>query len=474
MRIIVMSLLACAVACTKPNPNVCCVTDAQCAELGADELRPCAVGQACAPDFTCVAAQCETSADCTSPDAPICANNLCIGLCTSDDDCAGVAGRPYCSADQTCVGCLDASQCPANAAICDAEEQTCRGCERDDECASGVCIEADGDSGTCTRASPCRTVNYGISQATNERTVIRLMGGQFLPETINVNKRVVIDGNDTILPRPVDANLMELSAGTETITLEGVVLRSDSHSAYRSLRVGAETTVRISVGAVIEGNIELSNARLSVQKAQLGGGQTLCSAGSINIVDSESRSMAMQATNCQVAVSRTRLSSENGGILSVEGGLATIENNLFVQGYEYADSLSFRGLAPGSHFRFNTVVNVSGIAADGVAIACDETIDVTSNVFAYNSAHPAGPPGGLPCTTRYSLFDDVAVESHRSGVGNVFTLYASMFVDADQGEYHLAAGNPGANAAELGLGVTNDLLGQPRTEMPDMGAFEAP
>src|SRR5690606_33997366 len=106
-------------ACTKPNPNTCCVTDQQCADLGADELRPCAAGQACGPEFTCVAAECQNSADCTDPLAPICQLGLCVGTCATDTDCADVAGRPYCADDGVCVGCMDASQCPADASICD-------------------------------------------------------------------------------------------------------------------------------------------------------------------------------------------------------------------------------------------------------------------------------------------------------------------------------------------------------------------
>ena len=62
MRSVVV-LFALLIACTKPNPNVCCVTEEQCNTLGADELRPCGVGQACSTEFSCVAAECETSAD---------------------------------------------------------------------------------------------------------------------------------------------------------------------------------------------------------------------------------------------------------------------------------------------------------------------------------------------------------------------------------------------------------------------------
>src|SRR5947208_2929597 len=104
------------VACSSPNPDFCCVSEAQCAAAGVTDLRPCDVGQACAPDDTCVAAECTTSSDCTSAERPSCSNGLCIAGCAIDDDCAGVSATPHCDTDlSTCVGCLTADQCPPEA-----------------------------------------------------------------------------------------------------------------------------------------------------------------------------------------------------------------------------------------------------------------------------------------------------------------------------------------------------------------------
>jgi hypothetical protein len=141
-------LLVTAVGCAPPNPDFCCVTPQTCAAAGlVDELRPCDVGQAC-KSYGCVAAECTTSGDCTSPDSPTCLHGLCTAGCSIDDDCAGIAGRPRCDAtDATCVGCTSNDQCPAAGAICDAETRACRGCTADDQCASGVCIEATGICG---------------------------------------------------------------------------------------------------------------------------------------------------------------------------------------------------------------------------------------------------------------------------------------------------------------------------------------
>src|SRR5688572_25784161 len=139
--VVIAVLLA---SCTRPAPNTCCVTEEQCDAFGVDEIRPCEAGQACAPNFTCVAKECDSSSECTSPDKPICSLGLCVASCQVDDDCADVAGKPFCATDGACVGCEQNDQCPADAAFCDAEDRACRGCERDDECESGVCLEADG------------------------------------------------------------------------------------------------------------------------------------------------------------------------------------------------------------------------------------------------------------------------------------------------------------------------------------------
>jgi len=488
MRIIVVvSALVLAAACTKPNPNVCCVTDAQCADLGADELRPCAVGQACAPDFTCVAAQCETSADCTSPDAPICAHNLCIGACTTDDDCAGVTGRPYCSADQTCVGCLDASHCPANAAICDAEEHACRGCERDDECASGVCIEADGvcaeesrvayvtmfgTDGECTKLSPCRTFSVALSKLDGVRDVIHIIGGLYdlgaTTSTITTGT-VMVDGEDTTLSYSGPAPMFDVSAGGR-VTMERVSIKA---SAQDTLRVQNNGVLRL-YGAVLRdarflsvhvigGSLVVANS--SVERGA-GSHQIYCeSAGQVDISRAEFHDASVDADSCIVSVSRSRFINPLNACLQLTGR-AVVMNNLFVQDYELTDSVSI-GAGTGSVFAFNTVVNRSTVTDSGLALACfDTALTVTSNVFAYNSVSPISPA----CAARNSLFDEKVASVP---AGNMSADVSTFFTDFGNGDYRLGAASPARDRGEPGI-VEVDLEGSPRGGMPDIGAFEAP
>jgi len=235
-------LLAAAVSCTtRPNPNFCCVTADSCAVAGLmDELRPCGVGQACKA-YECVAAECTTSADCTSSHAPTCLHGLCTAGCGGDDDRAGIADRPHCAvSDATCVGCTSSDQCPSDRAICDADSRSCRGCTADDQCASGVCIEATGicaaddaiiyvteagmDAGTCPRSSPCKTMSFVMNLTNPVRNVIRVLGSYFHlgNSTIYLADSVVIDGSNTMLTSDYSPSILGGGSGV----LEGVRLSS--------------------------------------------------------------------------------------------------------------------------------------------------------------------------------------------------------------------------------------------------------
>src|SRR5580704_12527532 len=244
MRINLLLLVALASACTKHNPESCCTTDAQCQSYGLDGIIGCSLGEVCTVNGACVASQCTTSADCTDPTQPICINQVCVASCTTDADCTGASTGPHCGSAGACVECdqdsqcttstspvCDAmtsscrgcqtntdcgsdvcdtgtgacvqctmdSQCPATAPVCDATTDVCRGCAIGTECPSDVCLEATGtcadqsdvryvntagsDSGTCTKASPCATVTYAISQTSGATRIVHIQGGNYAVTT---------------------------------------------------------------------------------------------------------------------------------------------------------------------------------------------------------------------------------------------------------------------------------------------------
>ena len=151
-----------------------------------------------------------------------------------------------------------------------------------------------------------------------------------------------------------------------------------------------------------------------------------------------------------------------------------MENNLIIHRDGFNDSISVSDLRPGSTIRFNTIANTTALPSDGRALGCDGSVVVTSNVFAYYSAHPIG---GTGCEPRYSVFDDQSVTS--AGTGNQVTGIDTLFVDRSGGDYHLAGDSVARGGAEPGLTMVKvDYEGRarpaPAGSTADSGAFEAP
>ena len=225
--IVLMGLLA--TACTKHNPDSCCTTEEQCARFGLSGVTGCESGSVCNLTGACVAPECGTSADCSSSSLPICEGQLCIATCTLDDECVGIAHKPYCANDGVCVSCIESSECTDAAPVCDATQRTCRNCQLDSECASGVCVEANGrcatvaeiiyvtkagvDAGGCESGTPCATLPYALGQVDTGRGVIRIDGGSLDIGANSVSiATVTIDGSQTTLTQTRSFVAFELAS----------------------------------------------------------------------------------------------------------------------------------------------------------------------------------------------------------------------------------------------------------------------
>jgi hypothetical protein len=483
--VIAMSSAACT---TKATEGVCCVTAADCVMLGLDAPRPCDVGQACRA-FQCVASECATSAECTSPDAPVCADNLCVASCRTDDDCAGAAGGSRCADDGACVGCFTNADCPSSAPFCDAEDRRCRGCEADAECESGVCLEMDGrcaaesevafvssvgqDLGECSRAMPCASIVYASTKLQfPTRLVIHVAGGQFTVADMVLDSPIYIDGTNTSIGGDGSGPYVHVTSSMP-VTLSNLTIDPASGPAVTA---AADATLRIYNSSIHRG-VETTGGTIIAARSRFaaatGATAVKCTSGTVAIDGCHFTSI-VHSTNCQMAVSSSVFDLKDDRALSASGRI-TLENNLFIQSYELADSVTLVSNAPGSRVRFNTFVNTSTVASDGVALYCDATLEVTSNIFAYGSLHPHGIS---TCSARYSLYDTVALPEQTDGVGNRVAAGATFFADKANRSFHLAPASPARGAAELGTGVTRDLEGRRRPSpigsAPDMGAFEAP
>ncbi|HWO19082.1 MAG TPA: hypothetical protein VNO30_09900 [Kofleriaceae bacterium] len=498
MRTLSLLIAIAAAACiTKRNEAVCCVSEADCARLGVDEPRPCEVGQAC-KDFACVAAECDTSAECTSPAAPVCIDHLCVAACRVDTDCAGAAGGPRCAEDGACVGCFSHTDCPAGAPLCDAEDRSCRGCEADAECASGVCLEADAvcaepgqlvyvrndgvDIGSCTRDMPCQTLSFALGQVTPSRDVIRVVGGSLSTPltTITLDRAVTIDASNTAIGKPFNGPLFSVGSLSRFVTLGGLRLLGSSNPSDPMITVASGSLLRVVRSVLDTAMIDVANGGLELRDVRAVAGSLFaavqCTNGTVSARRVEFEHTAIHATNCQLNVSRCRFDEISDGSITAQGGAAIFENNLVLQAYELADTLFLMNMAPGSRVRFNTFVNTSGVVSSGTALSCDATLEVSSNIFAYGSAYPLGTAAGM-CRATHSLFDTAANPEQTMGQGNVVADAATFFVDRAAQDFHLSAASP-ARAAAAAASVADDFDGKrrpaPAGSRADIGCYEAP
>lgn len=270
-------VLVSGVACTKPNPLFCCATEQQCAAAGADELRPCPPGQACAESNSCVAEECETSAECHDPSRPTCQVGFCVPGCINDSDCLGISDRPHCD-NAACVACITNEQCSPDAAICDGETRTCRGCIRDSDCDSDLCVEAEGrcasttealfveelagvDKDPCSKSAPCKTIEFASSRVDNVRHIIKLVGSTLaIGRTVMLGAATIIDGSNTELRvGPLDPALIVQSG----VVIEGVKVDRTGNSSARVVQVEPLGELRLKDVRVEDGTLTLRGGRLT-------------------------------------------------------------------------------------------------------------------------------------------------------------------------------------------------------------------
>lgn len=447
---------------------------------------------------------CTSAAECTDPAAPFCVAGQCQAACASEADCTDPAS-PVCAADGACVGCEANDQCAADAPVCDATERACRGCTEDSECDGGLCIEADGtcvadadavfvtqmgtDAGACTREAPCATIPFAIEQL-GARQVIHVLGGSLATGPLVITGDLVLDGEDTTLQAGSNQTAITVRAPADII-VENFRINAPPSPIGSPPIPGVQVTGPLARTVlhqmVIDGNGAIpvrgvSGAELVLARSHIGNlsantsNTVVCENSQLHVDRTEFETSKIQDNNtsCQAVVTRSRFESSRDGSVQLSAGQLVMENNLIIHRDGFNDSILARSMQPGSTIRFNTIVNTTALPSDGAALACDNSIEVTSNVFAYNSGHPINGQG---CTTRFSVFDDVSTTS--AGTGNQVTAIDAIFVDRGAGDYHLAPDSVAREGAEPGQTMVEvDFDGAPRPNpagtTSDCGAFEAP
>lgn len=423
-------------------------------------------------------AECNHSSDCTATSAPYCVDGTCAAACQLDDHCAGLAGTPFCqTASGTCVGCLDATACTADKPVCDATG-SCRACARDDECTSGVCVDAEGrcamsnevvfvsqqaaDNPACSAATPCRTFAAALAVATPQRYIIHILGGNYTSPTgiSPAGPRFTIDGSDTIVT--VTQGIAFSSAeARQTITLSRMTVNAADGTAISVTNGGAMLLHGVTLGA----SAVATGASLGIQSSTVRD-ITCSAAGALDI--EHSRAGRVGSTNCEF----TALANHFNDELEASGGKIIIENNVITSQNEVQDGVLIPSSLSGSRFAFNTLVNFSGIDGTSTVLSCNAGIDVSSNVFAWHSSFPMAIDG---CTPHHSLFDTL-IPTTLVGPNHQADA-ATFFVDLNGRDLHLAATSPARGIGEPGV-VTIDIDGamrpNPGGSSPDAGAYERP
>lgn len=487
-------LLLCALslgACTRPNPDFCCSSESECASLGVDELRSCSSGRVCDANV-CRDVQCESADQCTS-EAPYCANQVCKATCAGDGDCVGAPGGPLCADDGVCVGCKSNDDCGEEAPICSPTKRVCSPCRADADCASGVCLAADGvcaeegellyvsQSGTdgtgCTKNQPCRTVASALFNASALRGVIRLQGSsyQYTDEILIDSKTIYIDGENTTLIRAGAGPLIRV-IGTSRATLEGLKFAIPSGTVPAALEITSGEATRLSQLEVSNmGGLYatwISNGTVQITDSNFNKSWIQCvSSATIHLERSIIQGGALDGgSSCAAYVRRNTLTDAR---VTMSSGLV-FENNLFISTSPTCTANMDGGLGIG-RFDFNTFVCRRNPPvtepSQGYAFGCSPDTIPTSNIFAWDSIRPLSG-----CRAQNSVFPTFVPQG--SGENNVYTDISSVFVDYLNGDFHLSATSPARSAGKALDDVNVDLEGNPRPNpkgsAPDSGAFEAP
>ena len=432
-----------------------------------------------------MAPQCGVDSDCTDETAPVCSGQVCVEKCSQDSECTD-ASASHCDSAGVCVACTVDVQCSAeNNPVCDTSSHECRACEKDGECASGVCIEATGDCATedqllfvvdtgsdnaqCSRAAPCKTVAAAVAVVTGQRNVVRLDGTAVKAGAITITagpSRFTVDGaGTTILGTGSDADpIFALHAGT-IVRFEGISAGSAGTNPTL-LSVGGGSASCLAM-AGLNYQIGINTGALEIQGSAITGLSLTGGSADVSIRDSSLTASAVVLTGgAKIVMQRNQLS----GLVSLTGSgtnapAVTFTDNVLSAHKPRAVGLHVLGAQPHSVIAFNTLVNDATVDTRFGAILCDANDDVSNNIFAWSTTQPPS------CATTYSLFDS---NTTQTGSGNQSLDVNSFFVDLANGDFHLAPTSPAIGAGSALPSVTTDIDGKPRATPPAIGAYEGP
>lgn len=447
------------VACSRPNPAVCCSSPDDCSSIGvSDPERTCALGLSCREH------ECQLPLDAPQQE------------CVENADCG--EATPVCAPDRTCVECVASTDCPSGAPTCDPVNHSCRGCAVDADCDSGACdvvtglciaetaiaYASPGGSSTdsCSKAQPC-SIQRAFAITDGERNTVKMAAGAYTGSITVANKTVNVHGEG--------ATISSISGTTLTVTDRGR-LRVDG------LVIVAGGTTNTAVNCVSLNNVDIP--ALVLDRTQV---ESLRNAVTVygcvatitrsKLRTSGSSSALFASDSSTVDVERSTLFGGGFVVGSGNGSLVRLTNSVI--GYPTGGEDAFFPSGGAIMVSFSTVINARGGSGNGAAVCSGSSPSGVcySNSIVANlvAGAPADSVYGTACVANHTLVypqtSVIAGANNKLGMNPLLSAPGS-------GDVRLLPGSPAIDAADPAAALTQDHGGlfRPQGVAPDMGAFE--
>jgi hypothetical protein len=368
----------------------------------------------------CTVAGCGDSGKVCDPGTKACVE------CTVTESAACTGTSPVCKND-ACTACVANPDCPSNT------------CEPSGACASAdeVAWVALGGTGDClTQTTACGSI--AMARGTT-RTIIHVTGHIAEPVAVGPSGTLMIigdrDGSGNITSGlAYGAGTLLAASGSASVTLVDMELDGLSTATY-------------GVASASTGTIELDHVAIH------------------NTTD-----YGVYATGGGITIHRGNIHDNKKAGIDLFGATFAIDNTFIVTNGALS-SLSLGGVSLSqSHgtLNFSTIANNAGNTAGAKGVACSNVGDTfTSDVVYGNSVGQAGGD----CVWTYSDFDTV---TGAAPPGSTNMTVSPMFIDGDNGNFHLANGSPMRDMGDPSstLPIDIDDNARPQGARRDIGADE--
>ncbi len=354
------------------------------------------------------------------------------------------------------------SDCAVGAPVCDLG--SCRACEKDAECSSGACgdngsclAEADivyvdvtgVDVGTCTRASPCLTVQYAVQNALPNRSQIVLAPGTYagyisITSVDTSAPAITIHGGGATLKPVAGSDLGTIYVGNVATTMRDLTFEDNQN--------GGGTSVTCSSAPCSVTNVKVNG----VSGFQVGINMTLNNVEIINAYN------GIDITNgAHLLMDRVSIHGGVNGILvpgaATDSPIVSISNLLL---YDLTGTALGAATVTGT-IQFATIARNAANGSSPAVVHCSAGLTIQSSVlWTANGQLPL--EGG--CSVTNSIVGPVTVGANENT--------DPLFLDEAHRDFHLSAASPAIDKLASGPATDLDGTARPQGARFDLGAFE--